>query len=135
MKRKKILFLWHYNLISGLSGHITQKTSFLLPPPLFSFVNDIPHDEHSERIATASLVNWVLSGSEHRVLLAICCLWKPRITASTSIRVYTVKKLAVNPPPSLWKRHHLFPRTPWNTPFMFSLRKTASFTKSFLTKQ
>lgn len=47
-------------MISGLSGHITRK-DFFSPSPTLFFCQWHSHDEHSERIATASLVNWVLS--------------------------------------------------------------------------
>lgn len=56
-------------------------------PHSFLFVNDIPHDVHSERIATASLVNWVLSARNTGSCFAISKVsLKPRITAGASIR-------------------------------------------------
>lgn len=56
-------------------------------PHSFLFVNDIPHDVHSERIASASLVNWVLSARNTGSCFAISKVsLKPRITAGASIR-------------------------------------------------
>ncbi|KAF6357082.1 hypothetical protein mRhiFer1_010006 [Rhinolophus ferrumequinum] len=77
------------------NGHIKRsvgsyhtKASFAPPSPnLFFFVNDIPHNEHSKRIAIASLSSLVLSVLNAGSCFAISKVsLKPWITAGASIR-------------------------------------------------
>lgn len=123
-------YFWHANLISDLSHKKPHKS--LLSPSLlhsFLFVNDMPHDEQSKKIALASLFSLVLE-----VLNAKSCFanskisLKPQITAGASIRSSHREEAGNGSSTNSGEIYHLFHSTQWNTPFISLLRKTASFT-------
>lgn len=109
---------------------VVSHKSLLFPsfPHSFLFVNDIPHDEHSERVATASLVNWVLSVLNTGSCFAISKVsLKPRITAGASIRSSHREEAGSESSTESVEDTSSLSQPQWNTPFIFSLKKTASF--------
>lgn len=95
----------------------------------FLFVNDIPHDKHSKRIAIASLAAWLCQFWMQGLALPFPrSLWNPGSQLVLQSGVHTVKELAVDPQLALWKIDHLFHSTQWNRPFILSLRMTALLT-------
>lgn len=123
---KKKSSLPHDTQVCGVPVYKSLLFSFSFS--LFFSVNGIPCNEHSRRIAVASLHSWVLSVLHTGSCFAIFKVsFKPQITAGTSIRSSHREGAGVASRPALWRIYNLFHGTRWNTPLISSLAKTASF--------